>query len=292
MTAGSVAVCSRAHALERRCCVLLTPPPANIRMPCWRASAPACPRDSHLPIKTRPAPLHSHSHPHRKLEAAGITSLGQLLSCYPRRLLVSQPGVLPEPRDDGEKQPVLLAVRCLNEPVREAAGVGRQAQGMPCAVPGLQAAPGVCGRATHPTAVTQASSSLLAGGQALRRRRLCGGRIRGDTSVRPVAGSRDVLAAPRGVRQPADQVAGEAPAVQRAAALARQWAGQELPGARRSTTCLQHPRVGSARRRASNIPACLACSSTPHSCTTSATEKASTGCRRWRSSCGGWAMSS
>lgn len=69
----------------------------------------------------------------RKLEAAGITCLGQLLSCYPRRVLVSVPGALPEPRDDGEKQPVLLAVRCVKEPVRGAgrAGPGRHHAGQP-----------------------------------------------------------------------------------------------------------------------------------------------------------------
>lgn len=55
----------------------------------------------------------------RKLANEGLLTLGQVLDCYPSRLITSQPGRLPDVED---VDPVVtLAVRLMNKPVSSAA---------------------------------------------------------------------------------------------------------------------------------------------------------------------------
>lgn len=54
----------------------------------------------------------------------GVGTLGQLLDCYPSRLLTSEPGRLPEESD--EDPVVTLAARCIKGPVRVVASVASQ----------------------------------------------------------------------------------------------------------------------------------------------------------------------
>jgi hypothetical protein len=53
--------------------------------------------------------------PCSKLEAAGVATLGQLLDCFPSRLITSLPGRLPQ---EGDTDPVVtLAARTAKKPV-------------------------------------------------------------------------------------------------------------------------------------------------------------------------------
>ena len=57
----------------------------------------------------------------RKLANEGLLTLGQVLDCYPSRLITSQPGRLPEV--DDVDPVVTLAVRLMRKPVSTAAAV-------------------------------------------------------------------------------------------------------------------------------------------------------------------------
>lgn len=93
---------------------------ARLLLLCCKRCLCCQPASSVSRIQTHPSKaLPSCSHPPllcRGLEEAGISTLGQLLEVYPRRLITSQPGRLPEPAD---ADPVAtLAVRLVGQPVR------------------------------------------------------------------------------------------------------------------------------------------------------------------------------